>query len=158
SRRRLRGGGGRHARAAGRRDAGIGTGLDAARLHHRHHRRAPLDAGGAAPRRADRAPPGAGRPALLPIRPEPVLLRPARAGAAVPAAGHPGQEAVMIGRLFEEIPPRGIAVLMVLLVVLLAAPWMANDYLLTVLIIILYSAYTGQAWNVMMGFAGQLSL
>jgi branched-chain amino acid transport system permease protein len=29
---------------------------------------------------------------------------------------------------------------------------------LTVLIIVLYSAYTGQAWNVMMGFAGQLSL
>ena len=36
--------------------------------------------------------------------------------------------------------------------------WLANDYLLTVLIIILYFAYTGQAWNIMMGFAGQLSL
>ena len=34
----------------------------------------------------------------------------------------------------------------------------ANDYLLTVLILILYFAYTGQAWNIMMGFAGQLSL
>ena len=34
----------------------------------------------------------------------------------------------------------------------------ANDYLLTVLITILYFAYVGQAWNVMMGFAGQLSL
>ena len=45
-----------------------------------------------------------------------------------------------------------------LLVVLVVAPWLANDYLLTVLIIILYFAYTGQAWNVMMGFAGQLSL
>jgi branched-chain amino acid transport system permease protein len=33
-----------------------------------------------------------------------------------------------------------------------------NDYLLTVLIIILYFAYAGQAWNIMMGFAGQLSL
>ena len=64
----------------------------------------------------------------------------------------------MIARLFEGVPRRGVALLMVLLVVLLAAPWMANDYLLTVLIIILYSAYTGQAWNVMMGFAGQLSL
>jgi branched-chain amino acid transport system permease protein len=41
---------------------------------------------------------------------------------------------------------------------LLLAPWIVNDYLLTVLIIILYFAYTGQAWNVMMGFAGQLSL
>src|SRR4029077_5991672 len=41
---------------------------------------------------------------------------------------------------------------------LLLAPWLVNDYLLTVLIVILYSAYTGQAWNIMMGFAGQLSL
>ena len=36
--------------------------------------------------------------------------------------------------------------------------WLANGYLLTVLIIIFYFAYTGQAWNLMMGFAGQLSL
>jgi len=64
----------------------------------------------------------------------------------------------MIGRLFDGIPPRGLALLAGLLVVLLAAPWIANDYLLTVLIIVLYFAYTGQAWNVMMGFAGQLSL
>ena len=52
----------------------------------------------------------------------------------------------MIGRLFDGVPRRGVALLATLLVVLLAAPWMANDYLLTVLIIILYSAYTGQAW------------
>ncbi len=45
-----------------------------------------------------------------------------------------------------------------LLVLLVAAPAFANDYLLGVLIIILYFAFTGQAWNVMMGFAGQLSL
>ena len=45
-----------------------------------------------------------------------------------------------------------------LLVALLVAPFIANDYLLTVLILILYYAYTGQAWNIMMGFAGQLSL
>ena len=46
----------------------------------------------------------------------------------------------------------------VLLAGLIAAPLFANDYLLTVLILILYFAYTGQAWNIMMGFAGQLSL
>ena len=34
----------------------------------------------------------------------------------------------------------------------------ANDYLLTVLILILYFAYTGQAWNILMGFAGQIAL
>src|SRR5262249_6590637 len=157
-RRHLRGSGGRHARAAGRCDAGAGTCLDAARLHHRHHRRARLDAGCAARRRAARAHRGDGRPVLHSLGQEHVLLRPARAGVAVPAAGHLRQEAVMIARLFEGVPRRGVALLMVLLVVLLAAPWMANDYLLTVLIIILYSAYTGQAWNVMMGFAGQLSL
>ena len=37
-------------------------------------------------------------------------------------------------------------------------PLVASDYLLTVLILILYFAYVGQAWNIMMGFAGQLSL
>jgi len=45
-----------------------------------------------------------------------------------------------------------------LLALLLLAPRLVNDYLLTVLIVILYSAYAGQAWNIMMGFAGQLSL
>jgi branched-chain amino acid transport system permease protein len=53
---------------------------------------------------------------------------------------------------------RGGVLLALLLAVLVAAPWMVNDYLLTVLVLILYFAYTGQAWNVMMGFAGQLSL
>jgi branched-chain amino acid transport system permease protein len=43
-------------------------------------------------------------------------------------------------------------------VVLLAAPWFLNDYLITILILIFYYAYVGQAWNIMMGFSGQLSL
>jgi branched-chain amino acid transport system permease protein len=64
----------------------------------------------------------------------------------------------MIAWLLEGVPRRGLVLLVLLVVALLAVPWMANDYLLTVLIIILYFAYTGQAWNVMMGFAGQLSL
>jgi branched-chain amino acid transport system permease protein len=57
-----------------------------------------------------------------------------------------------------DIPKRGIVLLVTLLVALLAAPHVANDYLLTVLTLILYFAYVGQAWNIMMGFAGQLSL
>src|SRR5262249_43952429 len=69
-----------------------------------------------------------------------------------------GEAAVMIDRFFEGAPRRGLVLLALLLAALMAAPWFANDYLITVLIIILYSAYTGQAWNVMMGFAGQLSL
>jgi len=53
---------------------------------------------------------------------------------------------------------RTVILLAALIAALLIAPWIANDYLLTVLIVILYLAYTGQAWNIMMGFAGQLSL
>ena len=37
-------------------------------------------------------------------------------------------------------------------------PPFAGTYALSVATLILYFAYTGQAWNVMMGFAGQLSL
>lgn len=53
---------------------------------------------------------------------------------------------------------RGFALLIVLAGVLLAAPAFANDYVIAVLTIVLFFAYLGQAWNVMMGFAGQLSL
>jgi branched-chain amino acid transport system permease protein len=42
--------------------------------------------------------------------------------------------------------------------VLVALPWMAGNYVLSVATLALYFAFTGQAWNVMMGFAGQLSL
>jgi branched-chain amino acid transport system permease protein len=41
---------------------------------------------------------------------------------------------------------------------LVALPFFAGNYALSVATLILYFAYTGQAWNVMMGFAGQLSL
>jgi branched-chain amino acid transport system permease protein len=64
----------------------------------------------------------------------------------------------MITRLLEGIRPRTLISLIVLLVLLIGAPLVAGDYLLTVLILILYFAYLGQAWNIMMGFAGQLSL
>ena len=64
----------------------------------------------------------------------------------------------MIARLTTGVPRRILVLLAVLLAAFLFAPWLANDYLLTVLILILYFAYTGQAWNIMMGFAGQLSL
>jgi branched-chain amino acid transport system permease protein len=46
----------------------------------------------------------------------------------------------------------------VLGVLLVAFPSFASPYALSVATLILYFAYTGQAWNVMMGFAGQLSL
>jgi branched-chain amino acid transport system permease protein len=60
--------------------------------------------------------------------------------------------------LFADVPGIGWALLVAAAVALIAAPWLVNDYLLTVLIVIFYFAYAGQAWNIMMGFAGQLSL
>jgi branched-chain amino acid transport system permease protein len=53
---------------------------------------------------------------------------------------------------------RATALLVALALVLLALPWFAGSYVLSVAIVILYFAFVGQAWNVMMGFAGQLSL
>jgi len=64
----------------------------------------------------------------------------------------------LAARLADGVRASVAIPLAVLLLVLIAAPFVVNDYLLTVLIIILYFAYTGQAWNIMMGFAGQLSL
>jgi branched-chain amino acid transport system permease protein len=64
----------------------------------------------------------------------------------------------MLARLIDGVPARVLILLGVLAVALLFAPLIAGDYLLTVLILILYFAYIGQAWNIMMGFAGQLSL
>ena len=51
-----------------------------------------------------------------------------------------------------------IVSLSVLFIFLILLPWFAGSYALSVATLILYFAYTGQAWNVMMGFAGQLSL
>jgi branched-chain amino acid transport system permease protein len=54
---------------------------------------------------------------------------------------------------------RRAAILLGVLAALLAAlPLVADAYVLSVATLILFFAYTGQAWNVMMGFAGQLSL
>jgi len=64
----------------------------------------------------------------------------------------------MIADLIGGVPRRALLWLVALLGVLILAPLFAGDYLLTVLILILYFAYVGQSWNIMMGFAGQLSL
>jgi branched-chain amino acid transport system permease protein len=64
----------------------------------------------------------------------------------------------MIARLMQGVSVRAMVLLLLVLAALLAAPAFVNDYMLTVLIVILYFAYTGMAWNILMGFAGQLSL
>jgi len=61
-------------------------------------------------------------------------------------------------RLTDGLSRRTVIWLVFLLAALVIAPWLLNDYLVTVLILILYLAFAGQAWNIMMGFAGQLSL
>src|SRR5438105_5261869 len=53
---------------------------------------------------------------------------------------------------------RSSIALAVLGALLIALPFFVGNYALSVATLILYFAYTGQAWNVMMGFAGQLSL
>jgi branched-chain amino acid transport system permease protein len=60
--------------------------------------------------------------------------------------------------VFEGMPRRALVLLAAALAAFLLAPLLVNDYLLTMLILIFYFAYAGQAWNIMMGFAGQLSL
>jgi len=60
--------------------------------------------------------------------------------------------------LWGGLEPRQRGLLLGLIVALVAAPMVADRYLLSVLTLILYFAYVGQAWNLMMGFAGQLSL
>jgi len=64
----------------------------------------------------------------------------------------------MIARLTDGVSGRALVLLALLLAAAIVAPLFAGDYLLTVLILIFYFAYVGQAWNIMMGFAGQLSL
>jgi branched-chain amino acid transport system permease protein len=64
----------------------------------------------------------------------------------------------VIARLLEGVPRRGLVLLAVLLVLLAVFPAFASGYLLAVGFLILYFAFVGQAWNIMMGFAGQLSL
>jgi branched-chain amino acid transport system permease protein len=64
----------------------------------------------------------------------------------------------LLARLTGGVPARSLWCLGLLLVLLLAAPALLGKYGLSVLILVLYFAFVGQAWNIMMGFAGQLSL
>ena len=59
--------------------------------------------------------------------------------------------------LWADVPARTLAALAVLALLLMGAPFAVNGYILSVLTIVLYLAFTGQAWNLMLGFAGLLS-
>ncbi len=56
------------------------------------------------------------------------------------------------------LPRRQAAGLALFAAGLLIAPLVVDDYILSVILITMYFAFVGQAWNLMMGFAGQLSL
>src|SRR4030095_1088477 len=58
----------------------------------------------------------------------------------------------------KTVNRRAIVLLLSLFGLLLALPLWANPYVISVATLFLFFAYTGQAWNIMMGFAGLLSL
>jgi branched-chain amino acid transport system permease protein len=60
--------------------------------------------------------------------------------------------------LWRSQAPRARAWLAGFAAVLVLVPLVADRYVLSILTLIFYFAYVGQAWNLMMGFAGQLSL
>lgn len=60
--------------------------------------------------------------------------------------------------IWHDMRRRGQTLVAITLLVLIAAPLVADRYFLSVLTLTLYFAYVGQAWNLMSGYAGQLSL
>ena len=58
----------------------------------------------------------------------------------------------------SAVPRRSALALASLVAVLLVLPLLAGNYVVSILVVVLFSAYIGQAWNLMMGYAGQLSL
>lgn len=80
------------------------------------------------------------------------------AAAARPATGAVTHALALAAGAWRDAPARSRLALGVLAAVLVALPAFADRYLLSTMILVLSLAYVGQAWNVMMGFAGQLSL
>ena len=56
------------------------------------------------------------------------------------------------------LSPRAAAALAIFVAVMLVLPFAVNSYIVSVLVVVLFAAYFGQSWNIMTGFAGQLSL
>jgi branched-chain amino acid transport system permease protein len=64
----------------------------------------------------------------------------------------------VIAKAFAGVSSRARILVAVLAVALLVAPLFLDRYLLSVMILVCLAAYTGQAWNILLGFAGLLSL
>jgi branched-chain amino acid transport system permease protein len=66
-----------------------------------------------------------------------------------------------LGRLkapFEGLSPLGHLLLAVFLIFLVSVPVWANSYILSIGTLVLYLSFVGQSWNLMLGFAGLLSI
>ncbi|MGE4011204.1 MAG: branched-chain amino acid ABC transporter permease, partial [Alphaproteobacteria bacterium] len=61
-------------------------------------------------------------------------------------------------RLFGDLTPAGLVALFGLVAMLILLPFVFSGYIMTVAIMVFYLAFVGQAWNLMLGFAGLLSL
>jgi branched-chain amino acid transport system permease protein len=62
------------------------------------------------------------------------------------------------GGILRDLTRGQAAALALFFGALLLAPLLVGDFLVSILVVIMMAAYLGQAWNVMMGFAGLLSL
>ena len=56
------------------------------------------------------------------------------------------------------LSPRTALALAGFVAIMVVLPFIANDYIVSVLVVVLFSAYFGQSWNIITGFTGQLSL
>ncbi len=62
------------------------------------------------------------------------------------------------GRFFGPLSPAGLWLGAALLAVLLLLPFWSGSYVMTVATTVFYLALVGQSWNLMLGFAGLLSI
>jgi branched-chain amino acid transport system permease protein len=63
-----------------------------------------------------------------------------------------------VSGMFHSLTLRGVIALALFTTALLAAPFLVDRYMLSVILLCLIGAYLGQAWNILMGFCGLLSL
>ncbi|HWI27696.1 MAG TPA: branched-chain amino acid ABC transporter permease [Stellaceae bacterium] len=56
------------------------------------------------------------------------------------------------------LSPRTALALAGFVAIMVVLPFIASDYIVSVLVVVLFSAYFGQSWNIITGFTGQLSL
>ena len=57
-----------------------------------------------------------------------------------------------------SLPLRARVALGLLIALLLTLPLIASNYIVSIMVLVLFAAYLGQAWNIMMGYVGLLSI